>query len=56
MDIALHQLLFKRFQLLDKDVISTQVSSGVGLNEAAKRSIIIRWPRMKMERLRQKVF
>ncbi len=36
--------LFKRFLLLDKKVLSPQVSYGVSSNEAALRSIIIRWP------------
>ena len=36
--------LFKRFQLLDKEVLSSQVSSGVSLDETALRSLIIRWP------------
>ena len=36
--------LFKKFQLLDKEVLFPEVSSGVGRNEAGRRSIIIRWP------------
>ena len=37
--------LFKKFLLFDKDVLFQQVSNGVSLNEAAIRSIIIRWPK-----------
>jgi len=36
--------LFKRLLLLDKEVLSPLVSSGVSIREAALRSIVIRWP------------
>lgn len=43
--------LFKRFLLLDKEVLSPQISSGVSIDEAAIRSIIIRWPAYENKKL-----
>jgi len=36
--------LFKKYSYLRKDILLPQVSSGVSVNEAAGRTIVIRWP------------
>lgn len=37
--------LFKRYKLLDQEILSNYVTNGITIEDAACRSIIIRWPK-----------